>query len=244
MRYQPTLGGVVLAHSDLRFLNSAGRIKADSPYAIFDVGFDATIWRPEIGMQIEGRVSLCSPDHVSLLVHRTFNVSIPRHHIPTDEWEFEYGPADNDPEFGTYADGLTADEENEDIEHADRGRWIHKVTAGPLGGRKGRLVFTVVGLTIANQMLSLVGSIQSDPFSTAHVPQSTQPKRSSPLSHDEDDEILEVQEERVEDDVDITQNVQKTKEVKEERKRKRKEDKAKNKKDVSQKTKSSKRTKT
>ena len=94
---------------------------------------------------IAGNVSICSPDHVSLLVHRTFNVSIPRHHIPTENWEFEYGPAENDPEFGTKPDGEVTPEGQESEESADRGRWIHKVTAEPIGGRKGRLEFTVVG---------------------------------------------------------------------------------------------------
>ena len=51
-RYQPALGGVVLAHQNLRFLSSAGRIKADNPFAVFNVGFDATVWRPEIGMRL------------------------------------------------------------------------------------------------------------------------------------------------------------------------------------------------
>jgi hypothetical protein len=36
-------------------------------------------------------------------------VSIPRHHIPADQWEFEYGPAENDPEFGNIDDGMGVD---------------------------------------------------------------------------------------------------------------------------------------
>ncbi|THH03549.1 hypothetical protein EW146_g10410 [Bondarzewia mesenterica] len=140
-----------------------------------------------MGMKLAGKINLCSPDHISLLVHRTFNVSIPRHHIPTDQWEFEYGPAENDPEFGATAveeDAVAADitadkagggggEEGEGgaSQNVDRGgRWIHKVTGDLLGGEDGRLEFTVIGLTIANQMLSLIGSLQPDPFSPDHVP--------------------------------------------------------------------------
>ena len=55
-------------------------------------------------VNLAGKINLCSPDHISLLVHRTFNVSIPRHHITTDSYEFEYGPAENDPEFGVARD--------------------------------------------------------------------------------------------------------------------------------------------
>lgn len=57
-RYQPALGGVVLAHQNLRFLESAGRIKADNPFAVFNVGFDATVWRPEIGMRLSAYTML------------------------------------------------------------------------------------------------------------------------------------------------------------------------------------------
>ena len=98
-----------------------------------------------------GRVTLCSPDHVSLLVHRTFNVSIPRHHIPADQWEFEYGPAENDPEFGDVEDDSVdvdaiADMQGDDAHATDqRGRWVHKVTGDRLGGKHRWLEFTVVG---------------------------------------------------------------------------------------------------
>jgi DNA-directed RNA polymerase I subunit RPA43 len=98
-----------------------------------------------------GRVTICSPDHVSLLVHRTFNVSIPRHHIPTDHWEFEYGPAENDPEFGNVDDDMDADAmadaQGDDAQATtdQRGRWVHKITGDRLGGKDRRLTFTVVG---------------------------------------------------------------------------------------------------
>lgn len=87
-----------------------------------------------------------------MLVHRTFNVSIPLHHIPTDQWEFEYGPAENDPEFGNLVDDIdmdadtTADAQGDDVQTTDqRGRWVHKVTGDRLGGKDRWLQFTVVG---------------------------------------------------------------------------------------------------
>ncbi|KAI0276574.1 hypothetical protein BGY98DRAFT_919223 [Russula aff. rugulosa BPL654] len=176
MRYEPTLNGVVLAHSDVHFLDRVARLQADSPFAICHVGFDALIWKPTRGMKLTGRVTLCSPDHVSLLLHRTFNVSIPRHHIPADHWEFEYGPAENDPEFGNVDDDLDVDA-TEDVQEDDdpqattyqRGRWVHRITGDRLGGKDRWLHFTVAN--VANQMLSLVGSIQPDPFSPEHIPQ-------------------------------------------------------------------------
>ena len=107
---------------------------------------------------IVGQVILCSPDHVSLLVHRTFNVSIPRHHIPQDVWEFEYGPAENDPEYGAGTVEASADKETdaalkdgddgkaecEAVKDAS-GRWVHRVTGTKLGGADGYLEFTVIG---------------------------------------------------------------------------------------------------
>lgn len=100
-------------------------------------------------MALDGRVTISSPDHVSLLVHRTFNVSIPRHHIPADLWEFEYGPAENDPEFGGTDDRMDVDitDVHGEDEHAtdQRGRWVHKVTGDRLGGKGRWLQFTVVG---------------------------------------------------------------------------------------------------
>ena len=92
-----------------------------------------------------GRINLCSPDHISLLVHRTFNVSIPRHHIITDSYEFEYGPAENDPEFGAVQDEAAEGEKgHEDMDHGG-GRWVHKITGTKLGDADDHLEFTVVG---------------------------------------------------------------------------------------------------
>ncbi|KDR75945.1 hypothetical protein GALMADRAFT_248757 [Galerina marginata CBS 339.88] len=118
-----------------------------------------------------GKVNLSSPDHISLLVHRTFNVSIPRHHIPTDIWEFEYGPAENDPEYGdtVHQDEEVNDKNGQEINQSTGGRWVHKVTGEVLGSNGGLLEFTVVGLTVANEMLSLLGSLQPDPFSPRHT---------------------------------------------------------------------------
>ncbi|KAF8894143.1 hypothetical protein BD779DRAFT_1505440 [Infundibulicybe gibba] len=147
MRYIPTLQGVVLSHSNLRFTENTGLVQADCPFLICNVIFDAMVWSPRVGMTLAGKINLCSPDHISLLLHRTFNISIPRHHIPEDRWEFIYGPAENDPEFGPDAQEVNK-----------------------LHGDGGSLEFTVIGLTVANEMLSLLGSIQTDPFSPDHVP--------------------------------------------------------------------------
>ncbi|KAL0956011.1 hypothetical protein HGRIS_002186 [Hohenbuehelia grisea] len=173
MRYIPALQGVVLSHSNLVFADTTASIKGDCPFLICKVSFDATVWSPQVGMTLAGKVNIASPDHVSLLVHRTFNVSIPRHHILTDNWEFQYGPAENDPEFGNDTPSGEDEEDEEAAPHksdeAHGGKWVHKLTGQPLGGAEGVLSFTVIGLTVANEMLSLIGSLQEDPFSPRHV---------------------------------------------------------------------------
>ncbi|KIY74280.1 hypothetical protein CYLTODRAFT_385060 [Cylindrobasidium torrendii FP15055 ss-10] len=158
MRYIPALQGVVLAHSKLSFLNQKAPILADCPFIICRVAFDATVWSPRIGMRLEGKISVCSPDHISLLIHRTFNVSIPRRHIPENTWEFEHGPAENDPDFGP--DAASEEKPSEEV----GGKWIHSLTAKPIGDAANNLSFTVIGLTVANEMLSVTGSLQDDPF--------------------------------------------------------------------------------
>ena len=68
-------------------------------------------------------VSLCSPDHIGLLVHKTFNATIPRSAIPNNKWKFEHEPA---------AESLnnTADSPPNEIEQApeiiqSHGSWMH-----------------------------------------------------------------------------------------------------------------------
>ncbi|KAJ3733645.1 hypothetical protein DFJ43DRAFT_995096 [Lentinula guzmanii] len=168
MRYIPALDGVVLSHSNITFKEDTAAIQADCPFLVCKILFDATVWRPLVGMKLVGKISICSPDHISLLIHKTFNVSIPRHHIPTEEWEFEYGAAENDPEFGAGAEEVGT-EMDEGVGEGS-GRWVHRVTASSIGGEDGYLELTVIGLTVANEMLSLIGSLQRDPFSEAHIP--------------------------------------------------------------------------
>ncbi|CCA68323.1 hypothetical protein PIIN_02188 [Serendipita indica DSM 11827] len=112
-----------------------------------------------------GTISICSPDHIGLLIHKTFNASIPRHHIPTGDWQFEYGALENDPTFGAAALGLDQDDAE------DTGRWFHKDTGESIGGPSGEVEFTIVSLNVSQSMLSILGSLQPDPFSPEHKPQ-------------------------------------------------------------------------
>ncbi|CAE6414916.1 unnamed protein product [Rhizoctonia solani] len=158
MRYVPSLRGVLLSHKDHKFASNVTIMYAEGPYPTTQVEFDAGVWAPEVGMRITGRISLHATDHIGLLVHRTFNASIDRAHIPDGEWEYVHGPAANDPE-------INSEERPEDEE---LGRWINSQTGETLGGESGLVEFTIIGYTIANQMLSLHGSLQPDPFAPEH----------------------------------------------------------------------------
>ena len=80
-------------------------------------------------------ISLCSYTE-----HSTFRYP----DIITDSYEFEYGPAENDPEFGVAQDEGAEGGKAQDIEHGG-GRWVHKITGTKLGDADGHLEFTVVG---------------------------------------------------------------------------------------------------
>jgi DNA-directed RNA polymerase I subunit RPA43 len=116
--------------------------------------------------------SISSPSHTSLLVHRTFNVSIPSNHIPQpsnrgpegeigEEWEYaiELKPEtsvqdeevtqdidDSEPKLDGAVD--TAKDEDDDTE---RGYWISSRTSRRMSGEDGLtpITFTVIGCVIA-----------------------------------------------------------------------------------------------
>lgn len=54
--------------------------------------------------------------------------------------------------------------EQEEDQYRQHGWWLHKSTHLPLGGEDGRIEFTIVGITVANAMISLTGSLLQDPF--------------------------------------------------------------------------------
>lgn len=112
---------------------------------------------------VAGRVNLCSPDHVSLLVHNVFNASIPRHHIPSESWEFEYGPPENDPviaiEEPTATENLNdgtvrttegtertlQTQDHPEASTSSGGRWVSISTGDKIGGKSGYVDLIVIG---------------------------------------------------------------------------------------------------
>jgi DNA-directed RNA polymerase I subunit RPA43 len=107
------------------------------------------------------RVNLFSPDHISFLIHRTFNISIPRNHIPLDKYYFE-----DYVHFGTRAgsNNATSASQNEmdvdetpetihgqfaienTLEDAESlGKWLVVSNGERIGGEGGFVEFTIIG---------------------------------------------------------------------------------------------------
>lgn len=84
-----------------------------------------------------GTHSLSSPSHLSLLFAKTFNVSIPLQHIPTDTYEFEHSETPEDEDY-------SSDEEEEGFS-AQVGRWKETGSGKVLGSAGERVQFTVIG---------------------------------------------------------------------------------------------------
>ncbi|OCF36187.1 hypothetical protein I316_02060 [Kwoniella heveanensis BCC8398] len=181
MRYVPQMSGVLLAHWDHEFIDDTVKLINECPFGIVEVEFRSILWAPKIGQKLYGTHSLSSPSHLSLLFSKTFNISIPLQHIPTDLYEFEHTDEAQD-------DSDSEDEDHDDDGDAfgvsaveDVGRWKEKATGKSLGeGGKG-IKFTVIGVQVTNQMLSLTGSLLADPSNPPSLPETAQmPTRASP----------------------------------------------------------------
>ncbi|BGP18909.1 hypothetical protein JCM10213_005506 [Rhodosporidiobolus nylandii] len=59
------------------------------------------------------------------------------------------------------------EEEEDEEEYGEKGWWVHRESREPLGGKEGRMEFTLVGLTTSNSLLSCTGSLLRDPFSAS-----------------------------------------------------------------------------
>ncbi|KAG8910138.1 hypothetical protein FRC01_006526, partial [Tulasnella sp. 417] len=163
MKHIPSLKGVVLSHSNIKFLDDTAQILNECPFTICNVGFDALVWSPRVGMRLTGQVILFSPDHIALLVNRTFNVSIPSRHIPDDEYEFDYqtsevegtmsgtrgtnGKVQQEDADETLKDSASSQHEPavDDPQIDAMGRWIKRDTRERVGGPNLMVEFTVVG---------------------------------------------------------------------------------------------------
>lgn len=154
MTFFPETKGVILAYSNVKFLNQnyavdhdsvslVGTVKYDTPYVFMWISVDFLVWRPKVGDVIEGYSYMQTPSHIGLLVLDGFNASIKKYSIPSN-WEFVANAVD---------EGNETSEESGNIR--SMGHWVDE------NGVKveAELKFTVKALHTTGKLVSLEGTL-------------------------------------------------------------------------------------
>ncbi|CAH2037494.1 unnamed protein product, partial [Iphiclides podalirius] len=81
-KYDKEFQGIIMSYKNLRVLQNIGSIRNDNADIHFQVQADYFIFQPHVGATLKGVVNKKSTTHLGILVHRVFNVVIPR---PTEE---------------------------------------------------------------------------------------------------------------------------------------------------------------
>ncbi|KAJ0177202.1 hypothetical protein K1T71_007211 [Dendrolimus kikuchii] len=81
-KFDKELNGILLSYKNFRLLQNVGTIRNDNADINFQVQADYFIFQPYVGATLTGIVNKKSITHLGILVHRVFNVVIPR---PTEE---------------------------------------------------------------------------------------------------------------------------------------------------------------
>ncbi|XP_054000574.1 transcriptional regulator ATRX homolog [Hylaeus anthracinus] len=76
--YDDELKGFLLAYKNPKLLTPLGDIFYDTCFIHVDIEADFYIFRPEVGCSLKGIVNKKGLDHIGVLVHKAFNVSIPK----------------------------------------------------------------------------------------------------------------------------------------------------------------------
>ncbi|XP_076646153.1 RNA polymerase I subunit F [Halictus rubicundus] len=76
--YDAELKGFLLAYQNPKLLTPLGEIFYDTCFIHIDVEAEFYVFRPEVGSSIKGIVNKKGVDHIGVLVHKAFNVSIPK----------------------------------------------------------------------------------------------------------------------------------------------------------------------
>ena len=69
--------GALIAYSNIKLLSDRGQIMDDTPFIHFRIRADFILFKPCVGSRLRGEVNKVGKDHVGLLVHDHFNVSVP-----------------------------------------------------------------------------------------------------------------------------------------------------------------------
>ncbi|KAJ3400345.1 hypothetical protein HDU80_007065 [Chytriomyces hyalinus] len=144
MRYIPELKGVPISYSNVHIVEDAGNVLYDSPNTHFNATCRFVLFAPTEGSILVGLVNKVSSDHIGLLVHGVFNASIAAEHVRKTEFKFN----NSTKVWNRCVDG------NETADSIAPGSIVK---------------FTVVGLPTNNNMLTLTGSLTTDPYKTGLI---------------------------------------------------------------------------
>ncbi|PLW27251.1 hypothetical protein PCANC_24471 [Puccinia coronata f. sp. avenae] len=195
MKYIPSLGAVLVSYLEpptfilsdehgnqiRRTATKSTRLPVltlpGNAWGVVDVEVKLMGWRPTIGQKLIGRPTLSSPSHLSLVIYRTFNASINEHHLKAAGYHYDLNFEVPD---HWKSIGETTHPQDTAVhlvpENKDRGCWVD-ANGVVVGGQEGTISFTVMGLTIANHMISVMGSLLDDPFSIERPARPSQPSQ-------------------------------------------------------------------
>ena len=88
-KFHPSLKGILLGHGKIFLKSRQGALLHEDANIHLDVVSDFWVFRPDVGKEIRGVVNKKSINHVSLLVHKSFNISCPRE-LDLESWQGEY----------------------------------------------------------------------------------------------------------------------------------------------------------
>ncbi|KAK6496576.1 hypothetical protein TWF481_001576 [Arthrobotrys musiformis] len=220
-KYDPILNGIILLHQNLRFQSPAAKILGESPFAFVWCLVEFMLWKPTVGMVLEGFVNHVSPSHLGMLYGNVFSVSVTAAGIPGD-WRFvaaEGGDGVGGEEEEVYTgDGGKRRERQKPVGGTDpiegltkaMGRWFDSEGNEVEGLRK----FVVTAVKADGGMLSLEGSFKDEDVPSIVETTTGAPERQITQLHGKD-----LDEE--DDNDDEEESKRRRKEKKEKKKRKR-----------------------
>ncbi|XP_014480004.1 PREDICTED: DNA-directed RNA polymerase I subunit RPA43-like [Dinoponera quadriceps] len=84
--YDTELKGFLLSYKKPKLLSNLGRIFYDSCFIHVDIEADFYLFCPKVGCSLKGIVNKKGLDHIVLLIHKVFTVTIPKPDNEEEEW--------------------------------------------------------------------------------------------------------------------------------------------------------------
>ncbi|MES1913263.1 MAG: hypothetical protein MHM6MM_005467 [Cercozoa sp. M6MM] len=141
LKYDESLGGIMLAYKNLKLVSEEGRIFSERPHVAVPVQMDALVKPLKAGEYVEGVVTHLGKDHVGVLLLGALHVAIVRHNIDSERWQFH---ADTNSFVDSHATSLEEDDPHKCLQEGST------------------LRFKLVSLQVRGDSLELVGALDTD----------------------------------------------------------------------------------